>query len=331
MRFNIKKLFIAATLISASCFSQAFGDDQFLSYSEAGNCCATPCAPTSCGTGFISAGLLYWRAYENGLDFCDPSEATDNTTSSGNVFSRTVGKGREPNFRWKPGFRIAAGYGFARSDWEIGASWTHFESKTNGSHHGNELRWNVKLDVVDVALGYDCQFNSCFNLRPFIGVRGAWIDQKLRNNHFSRLSSCSENNTSVSDDFFVFKSNNKQDFSGAGPLIGLGADFDIGCGFSFYANGSVAFLYGKFAIRNSEFSETIDTFSCCRLKKHLDANFAAADAGIGIRWQKCLCDNMRLILQLGLEHHRYFDFNRLGGCCGDLSFDGMNLTAAITY
>jgi hypothetical protein len=113
-------------------------------------------------------------------------------------------------------------------------------------------------------------------------------------------------------------------------LLGLEADWKVGCGFSFYVSGAVSWLYGKHKTKFSETIETCDTSSFCSIHGHIDANIAAADAAFGIRWQKCICGNKALLLQLGLEHHRYFDYNRFCNY-GDLSFDGVNFSAAVTF
>lgn len=287
--------------------------------------CEDSCSsqPVCCGQAFISADFLYWRAFESGLDTCSPSEVFDIVTADDTVISIFHGKGRSPNFNWDPGFRIGAGYEFARSKWDIAAFWTHFQSHTRGNH-GNRPRWNIDLDVIDAIAAYDFNFDSCFNLWPFIGLRAVQIDQKLRHgkqHHFT---------LALNDDLITFDRGNKEKFQGIGPLMGLEADWNIGCSFSFYFMGSISWLYGNYNIRLIELDEEIDALDFFQLRKNLDASLAVADVGLGIRWQKCFCNDMRLVLQLGLEHHRYFDFNRIGGY-GDLSFDGVNLSAGIEF
>ena len=152
-------------------------------------------------------------------------------------------------------------------------------------------------------------------MRPFGGLRGARIDQSLTNSFRG------------SDQSFARK-RNKEKFTGVGPLIGLEANVNILCGFSIYGSASVSWLYGNFNNRLSDFNSTVDTVSSCKTRKRLDANLAAADAALGIRWKTCLC-NMKLILQLGLEHHRYFGYKQCNH--GDLSFDGVNFGAGIEF
>jgi hypothetical protein len=317
-------------LLSATSMGYAYDNGSASSFcSEMENCCSceTPCCE---GTGFLTAELLYWRAFEGGLDACFPSEVSDRVTSDGRIISRFKGKGKEPHFDWNPGFRIGTGYEFACSNWEVAALWTHFYSNMDRSKNGgNRPRWRLKLDVIDVVAVYGFEWSSCFTLWPYAGLRGAYIDQKVHNNGECYGSRCSSYSYE-SNDLIRGKNRNKQRFEGIGPLIGLEGDWWLVCGFSLYANASVSWLYGR---SNAHFFESDGSsyiFNSSSVKKGLDACLACADAAIGIRWQTCICRNMRLILQLGLEHHRYFNYNRIGGY-GDLCFDGLNFGGGIEF
>lgn len=326
----IKKIHFAVAVLLISSIGNAYGNNDSLNCNESSLC--NPCQPSCCVRGFISADLLYWRAFESGLDDCYAIEFCDDVSSGGTVVSRFKGKGRNPHFNWDPGFRIGAGVSLENSQWALAAFWTHFHSHAHSSHNpGHKLKWKLDLDIVDLVLAYDYDLNTCAHLRPFIGLRWANIDQNLHLNSgrhsFSSTSSCSS--TSSWDSQFT-NNRKKQDFFGVGPLIGLEADWAMGCGFSFYINGAFSWLYGKFKVKLHDSNVYSDIISYCSVSKHLDANVAAADAGLGIRWQTCLCKNMQLLLQLGLEHHRYYDFNRIRNC-GDLSFDGVNFSAAVEF
>ena len=332
----IKKIYVAITLLSVTAIGHAYGAQ---TCRESVNCC-NPCETTCCGQGFVSAEFLYWRAFEDGLDICIPQEESNFVTTDGFVTSRFVGKGRDINFKWDPAFRLGAGYAFGDNcgcdGWDVGVFWTHFHSHAHASYAcASHLNWKLDFDVVDLVAGYDHKLNCCFGIRPFLGLRLARIDQKL---HISEgdssgsFSSFPSSSFPFSDDELFVSSTvkNTQDFKGVGPILGLEADWNIGCGFSFYASADVAWLYGKYKIKFTDSTEFIDAFDFCEISKHVDANVAVGDAAIGIRWEKCFCNDLRLLVQLGFEHHRYFDYNRLGDC-GDLSFDGINLGVGLRF
>ena len=289
----------------------AYGENEehYSSMSDEWECCSC-CELTCCGRAFIGGELLYWRAFESGLDTCVPTAVSDST--SGSVVTSTFyGKGKDLRFKWRPGFRIGAGYESACNCWDVGATWTYFHSK---AQNGSGFKWNINLDVVDLLAGYECGCDSCYAMRPFVGVRGARIDQKLR--------------IQSSTDGSVVNNSNRQNFWGVGPLVGLGGDLSLGCGFSLYASGSISWLYGNFHLKAINSDSTVDTVDFCSVRKHLDASVGSADLALGIRWQTCWC-NTEWVLQCGLEHHGYFDYNRI--CNGDLSFDGVNFSVAIGF
>lgn len=325
MKYLLGKINIAMTLLLVTSLGNVYGDYMTASsYGADANC--FPCQPVcygSCAKGFIGADLLYWRPFLSGLDTCVPTDVSDRIVD-GRVISRFRGHGRNPHFDWDPGFRITAGWEFACSHWGIATSWTHFHSHV----HDHDMRWNISFDQLDLVGVYEADVNSCFALRPFAGLRGAKIDQKLRIRE-SLSSNSSSSSSSSSDDFDSFI-RNKERFSGIGPVLGVWADFNVWCDFSVYANGSISWLYGDFNIRLNEFDETVDTVDSCSVKRNPDGSLAAADIGVGIRWERCFCSDKRLILQLGLEHHRYFDYNRFD-CYGDLSFDGLNFSAGFEF
>jgi hypothetical protein len=285
------------------------------------SCCA-PCQP--CGHGFIGAELLYWRAFQDGLDICVPTDVSDTVLSDGRIISNFEGRSKDPNFEWNPGFRLGAGYEFACSNWDVGAIWTHYNSKAHRSFSDeNRLRWHVDLDVVDLLVAYQSDFDSCFSLKPYLGLRFARIDQKLR------LGEAPDATTFAITDETLLGTNNKHKFTGAGPLIGLEADLQVACGFSLFVDGAVSWLYGRNDVRLTNSIATIDVIDFSNIKSKTISTLMVADASFGIRWQTCICAKP-IFLELGYEHHRYFDYSRIGNC-GDLSFDGLRLGAGIGF
>lgn len=325
---NKMSLAIMTFLVAAS---GAEAHDQyqggFSSYQQNGNyACCEPicCEPVCCEQGFISADLLYWRAFQSGIENCVPFTISDSITSDGNVISRFSAKARNPHFKWHPGVRIGAGYKLP-CNWEVAAYWTHFHSHSNDSgNNGNRFRWKLDFDTLDVIGRYEACVSSCFTLRPFAGLRFASIDQHVRRREFP-------NSTIFGRDLSELVSiANKQKFSGMGPLVGLEGSWNLWCDFSLYANGAISWMYGNFNTLYRDQSQSSNIINSSRVRNRLNATVMAADASIGIRWQRCVYKNMRLLLQVGLEHHRYFDYNRLGNY-GDLSFDGVNFSAGLAF
>ncbi len=340
MTYFIKKIHVAITLLLITSISVAYGDDDNRSAcGERENCCS--CQPACCcGQWFLEADLLYLRAYEGGLSSpCDSTHITD-SEENGIMISRLNGKAHDPDFDWNLGYRIGAGYKFGGSNCGIGAFWTHYNSHTHGhKNHNNEHRWKLDFDVVDVLYGCECDVSNCFVLIPFGGLRYARIDQRLRT-HFVNTSvevptlnsSSSESSSSRSEEGTrtTSRAHQKQEFFGVGPLLGFEVDWSFGCGFSLYGDISTAILYGTFHTRSNQTDDFTDSKNIDHLKKHTQACQAVVDAGLGVRWKTCFCCDKFLLLQLGLEHHQYFNHNHFCSY-GDLSLDGVSLGVGIEY
>jgi hypothetical protein len=344
MAYALKKIHVAITALLLTVVGQVHGDYGHTSNSgECENSC--PCAP-ACGKGFISADLLYWRAFEGGLDECFPVKDTDYISSSGDIISKFRGRGQDPRFKWDPGFRLGAGYEFA-SGWDVAVFWTRFHSSSS-RHHRNQyeftnshkLRWKLDFEIVDVIAGREFDLGCSFALFGFGGLRGARINQKVHTNFSGPVDDISVSSSasfitdvistsSSTSEFTTSTVHGKNKFEGIGPLIGIEADWKFGRGFSLYANASVAVLYGDFRVRFNEESEFIDGADFTKIKRNLEGCQAVVDAGLGIRWQTNFFSKI-VWLQLGLEHHRYFNQNRLGSY-GDLCLDGANFSAGFAF
>lgn len=300
-------------------------------------CCATsPC----CGTWIVSADLLYWRACEDGL-ICECDAADEvNFIDNGRTVSVVTAGDVDFKEHWDLGYRISLGYKNP-NQWGFAAFWTHYHQNAKGKNKGeNHSHWKLNVDVLDLVVARDFTLGSCFNVTPFAGLRGAWLKQKVRG-HFiasetgilsesSSSSSSSSRSSSEEITFSTLEEKNKQDFWGVGPEIGIEADWKFGCGFSIYGGASAALLYGRYEV-DFESEEVLTTATFIDNGKHHHcASQSVIDASLGLRWQKEFCNARILFLQLGWEHHRYFDFNQFG-CSDDLSLDGLVFSGGIQF
>ena len=111
--------------------------------------------------------------------------------------------------------------------------------------------------------------------------------------------------------------------------MGVEGNFDMSCGFSVYGNISIAMLFGNSHIHSNS-SETFTTgINIDSLRNRQDAYQYVVDVGLGVRYQLCVCDQT-LVIQLGLEDHRYFNHNQFCDY-GDLSLDGVTLGISMDY
>jgi Legionella pneumophila major outer membrane protein precursor len=194
--------------------------------------------------------------------------------------------------------------------------------------------WNLHLNLLDGELGRDFYVGKKLTLRPSIGLRGAWIDQRLNVNYKSNIHIVNPINAGfgiqsasligISQSCSEFKN----DFEGVGPKFGIDTDWILGYGFSIYGDAGISLIWGEFDIESeatftlcAEFNATTTTDltfatnvnqpSCYRLKDEFHSTKAITDLALGIQWKTSMWKRTALLLQLGWEHHLFFNQNQL--------------------
>jgi hypothetical protein len=287
----------------------------------------------SCGSWYFDAEALFWKAHEDGLGYAlrNFSNPTADSTSV------TASRIQNPHSNWDVGYRIGVGYDFNCDCWDVSAYWTHFQTKAKGhstapttdgtltslwssidiTGNANGLstvdsHWKLRLDYADFVLGREFCISPCVTLRPFIGVRAAWIKQKYNIFEGARQTSGGEVVLINTSDI-----NLRSEFDGAGLIAGLDSQWNVGCGFSVYGTASASILYGRKHSHSEDsafFPSSTPSESVLErgiLRDHRHGSTYAADAALGLRWKRCFCDDTVLFtIQLGWEQHLFFDQNR---------------------
>lgn len=321
-------------LMASLTFSLTADQDFIWSGSECNPCCPEPvCCEESFGNFFLRGDLLYWTSHisnqEGDFGRSDVSQSLTDCV----LTTRVCESNKDPHWKWRAGYRIAAGYQLPCSDMEFAAMWTHFEP--NGSkHHDDECddssggRNRLKFNQVDIVALYNIKKCPSLTLRPFLGVRLAEIKNHIDVNHVNELILPTAVATETRSLF------NKQRFRGVGPVFGINGDWDVMCGFGAYGTIAAAVLYADYNIRGCSsdiFTAPISNEIFTSSRRHLHQFVWNVDLALGVRWQTCLCESLYLSLKLGFEHHQYFEFNRLGCNNGDLTFDGGVFSVGLAY
>lgn len=318
---------------------------------------------------FIEGDLLWWKAREDGLSFATNTSSTQFTLNNNDPsvynnnnpnqlspsFSSTL---ENPSFHAEFGVRAGLGFNLPYDGWDISAYWTHL---TSNSHQNtvtadaskNERiipeyqsiklpdefitytsatpNWKNHFNVLDVELGREFFVSRKLTVRPFVGIRGAWIHQKYT---VSANGATGPNQAPVSfkdNTGTEFSSNNlvlnsqsvmKSDFDGAGPRLGFDTEWSLGAGFSIYGQAAASLMLGEFTPNfnnntlityNNVDGETL-TPSNTNTSTN-DASFhnttAATDLGLGFRWARTFAsDSFGLCIDLGWEQHIFFNQNQ---------------------
>jgi hypothetical protein len=158
---------------------------------------------------------------------------------------------------------LGLGVNTTHDAWDLLLQWTHWSTdasrdiahNTNFSHFGHpeelgglsaeriESSWKLSYDLLDLECARPFWVSSCIALRPFGGLRAAWIDQREFDIDLENLSPplFSHYRIQQSDRFF-----------GIGIRSGLDIQWGVGWGFSFFNNFSANLLYSFHSVKHKE-------------------------------------------------------------------------------
>ena len=319
---SLKNIYLMITGLLVAMTAQVNGAE----FSSQSSCCEKSCCDSQQDLLFFKAELLYWRPELCGLESAFGDTTISTSVNNGFVTTTINESDKKPHNKWNTGFRIGAEYDF--DCFEIEVDWTHFDGHSKFNKSGQHGHWNIDYDVVDLTFGRDFWVGSCFYIKPFIGIRGARIHQKLIS-HLETLFT----STLIGNNIVTSFKHNTEKFSGVGPQIGVEADWAIGCNFRIYSAFDVVTYYGNVKNKSLETDTFTTTISISNGRAKRCFNSIGTDFTLGIRWDKswtCSCYEMDLMLKLGLEQHRIYDFSNLGSD-GTLSLDGGVFGAGIGF
>ena len=286
---------------------------------------------------WVDAEVLFWQPNMGSLSYGVTSSSTSGIQN---------GHTKRPDFDWDAGVRVGLGYKIPHDNWDVLLQYTYFQGNAAGhaGHSGtvvypswanawnfagpglfyvNKARahWRLNLNMGDIELGRVCKPSSWLSLRPFLGVRGAVIDQDYHVK-YSGGSAFPGDTDSVHLD---------SDFWGVGLRGGLDTLWGLGCGIGIYGNGSVSLLSGHFDVHETEHLNKA-RITRLNIKSHPSQVVAVADLALGLQWDYLFNnDRNHFGVKLGWEFNIFFNQNQLfnfrgTGTPGSLHFQKDDLT-----
>lgn len=331
--FESSKRFKINSMLFGMFILQGFSQLQGQAYQPLSNCEQAVCCEESPSQFFIRGDYLYWKPQISGLELDFGTSSIVQFSNDGvQVFDSTE-LDVDPHFKWNSGYRVAAGYQFPCSNWEIDAFWTHFQNKGERTVEGNgdivnSGQCKINFNQVDVVLAYNSTWCS-FTFKPFLGVRMAKFREQVEAQITTDITILPE---TVGFETRIFDDN--QHSKVIGPLLGFQGDWEIGCGFGIYGTAAASVLYGyhKVHLEDSDvFTVPIIRQIFSLNKKHLHRFNWNLDLALGLRWHTCFCDSFEFGVKVGFEHHEFFNQSLIGVERGDLSFDGAVVSAIIGF
>lgn len=223
---------------------------------------------------FAKASFLYWYVAEEGL-----SVAT-NGVLSGQLYLPSESTSLFQSFEYKPGFKAGLGYTFA-NEWTLYAeyTWLHGSQSVHrgtdslptatagtaspssgtgvwavsdwflqtaaagGSIAASDIssKWNYEIDLWDLTFSRPSYFASMLIVTPYAGVRGMWMEQKMR----VSLSEAPGQGFSIVP-LNPIASDNSSTSWAIGPRMGTGLSCLLSRGFRIEADTAASLLYTRF-------------------------------------------------------------------------------------
>lgn len=267
---------------------------------------------------FVYADLLVWKLREGAAD-----NWADVITDPGP--KQYVTQYGVP-FNWSPGVRL--GIGRNNAHWDTTFSYTGFETKatsnayaptggvyspflgnfyinnTNGVNFGPHYRsasvfWKVTYNILDLELGRKFKIDEYLQLRPFLGIKGGWINQKINTSWYSPTTPTT---------FSAATENIKHDFSGVGPSIGMDSTWTMFRGskssLNLIGNFSAALMWAHWVITDTYHNNTPTTVT---LNEDTITGAATMARGLlGIEWTSCYA-RVDVKIRLGYEAQVWFN------------------------
>ena len=289
---------------------------------------------TCCGWNvYLTGEGLWWISKENGLIYAQsgvPGAGPQTADVPPQSFNFRGDIQRiSPDFDW--GFRIGLGYNFCYDEWDAKASWTYYKTDESASIIGPALNlwghtdvanssvssrinasWDFDYNTFDLELGRAFGAGRCFCLRPYFGIRAAWIDQNLKVFNDVLLDQPTPDEA-LSTDLKALSN-----FTGAGFRFGLDGRFDFCFGFSLYGLASYSLLYGRF---DTDFKETASGQGSGEVVTDLviadsvdrfHMGLSSLQLSLGLQWNHAYCcDRYRFGLNIGWEQNLWFQLNQM--------------------
>jgi hypothetical protein len=218
----------------------------------------------------IFADFLYWTARESGADNWALNFSIGSSKEDIDILSVP--------FKWNLGLRCGIDYNLNYNGWDIKGIYTWFLTQgkdrqnsisglsspflgnfyINNADGSNiqaspkyaraQVRWTILFNIFDWELGRKYYISSHLILRPFAGLKGGWIQQKIHTKWLNPINVTSENT------FLNGAENLKNDFWGIGPSIGIDSEWKLGClgkvNYHLFADFSGAILGGRWSFKD---------------------------------------------------------------------------------
>ncbi len=320
---------------------------------------------------FMSADFIYWYAQQDGLAYAFAGEIGNNTTNPNPAHSQV----KQADRKWEPGFKLGAGLEFEHDGWDLFAEWTWLNPITNNESSASakldndnyvvlpytqsgisgvgvasaltgldkaEASWTLHYNVIDLELGRNFFLSRYMTLRPHIGLKTAWINQKFN----QEFSADDVTFTSPAGDAGEFefsgeaKKNQSQESWGLGIRMGIDPVFHLSRNWGIYGNLALSAMYQYYSTSEKVSAYgvgstgTLVDFEVRNTKKSNHTITPVLELGLGLEYMTWFYDEAYMLeLKAGWEEQVWFNTNQFQSASaqGNLTLQGFTMKAGFHF
>jgi hypothetical protein len=310
-------------------------------------------AVTRCADPFLTADFIWWRPQQDGLEYAF------NGTSDGSV-DADKGRLHRPHFEYQPGFKVGAGLKFRHDGWDIFAQYTWLRSDEDDSRssvHSDadgdsnvqsnifipdslggletfwadeaKANWSLHFNVLDLELGRNFWISKWLTLRPFVGMKFSWNDQKY-NVEYEGAEFEEFNPSNV-------KLHMKLDQTSVGLRTGLNTNWYMWKNWAIFGEFAVSGIWNDFdSSRKDHVATATSEVTLNHINRDVHNVSAVIEWALGLRFETAFHkDAYMFMLQAGWEEQVWFDQNQFvmfpNQTPANLNFEGLTVKAGFYF
>ncbi|MCB1109858.1 MAG: MOMP family protein [Chlamydiia bacterium] len=286
---------------------------------------------------FISFDVLFWKTRVGGTEYAYTDQDPVGTLP-------VKGRKKSMEFDWDWGLRVGLGYNFDHDSWDVRAQYTWWETSGSDSVRAGlnssviplrgssflttapaqnqtvgeffyctsaKSMYDLDYQAVDLELGRDYYISSTVSLRPFWGLKTAWIDQEQRTRYTGGELTINQGVNVLGLQGNTVHVKEDSDFWGLGPRTGIDTRWYMGNQLSIFGNVSGALLLGHFDVDHKERYSAVED---ARIRLHANRNAFSpmVNFQLGMRYDTYLHhDQHHIGIGLGFEAEYWWRQNQM--------------------
>jgi hypothetical protein len=311
---------------------------------------------------YASVDFIWWKTVidETGYAYSGTADGY-HVPPGGSVLHGTL---KRPDFSFEPGVKIGLGTYFEHDGWDIYAEYTHIagpQLETNVRASENlgvkslvpvttgdgeakiisldlaRSEWKQDFNVVDLELGRNFFLSKRLALRPYIGLKTAWVHEIFQMFYVPTPNTYDPRSVSVfpPNEILAAYLRRQQHMWGLGIRGGVDTMWTLTKNWAIYGNLALSTLWSDFHIKVTDQLLEIygGQFEPLNLYSSVQTVIPIIETGFGLAYITWFCDNgYRLQIQAGWEMQIWTDINyaqQQGS--GSLSTQGLTLKTGLTF